>query len=47
MNTNKRFNQYRKLIKLMEKKSTKLLVVVVRGWKIIDAAERKLMPWKE
>ncbi len=42
MNTNKRFNQYRKLIKLMTGniKGVKTLNVVYK-------AERKLMPWKE
>lgn len=43
MNTNKRFNQYRKLINLLlaNKKGS------VAGLKVLDKAFQKLMPWEK
>lgn len=48
MNNNRRFNQYRKLIDLLGKRT--LPNEDAFGWfnrtkKVIDAARRKLMPW--
>lgn len=44
MNNNRRFNQYRKLISLMDKRHNQE-VVPFSVYLILLRAERKLMPW--
>lgn len=49
MNNNRRFNQYRKLIDLLGKRTlpnTDPFGWFARVTKLIDAAERKLMTWE-
>lgn len=50
MTNNRRFNQYRKLIGVLEQRPCppdNMFLWILRVEKLIDAAERKLMPWRE
>lgn len=44
MNNNKRFNQYRKLVSLMEKRLNQE-VVPLSGVYVLMEAEKRLRPW--